>query len=157
MLCLKLLLLAIFSTEQPILPARLSPFVDAAACKGCVPPCICPGRKGERGIPGFQGERGHPGAPGQDGGEGQAGAGGMQGAEGDFGDPGMKGARGDRGFYICDIMLCLKLLLLAIFSTEQPILPARLSPFVDAAACKGCVPPCICPGRKGERVLPFLI
>ncbi|VDO48390.1 unnamed protein product [Onchocerca flexuosa] len=93
MLYLKFLLLALLSTERLIPSGRLSAFVDAAACKGCVPPCICPGRKGERGLPGFQGERGHPGAPGEDGGEGQSGAPGMQGAEGDFGDPGMKGAR----------------------------------------------------------------
>uniref|UniRef100_A0A0R3S7B3 Collagen IV NC1 domain-containing protein n=1 Tax=Elaeophora elaphi TaxID=1147741 RepID=A0A0R3S7B3_9BILA len=91
MLCLKLLLLAAFSTERLILTGRLLAFVDAAACKGCAPPCVCPGRKGERGVPGFQGERGHPGAPGQDGSEGQAGAPGMQGAEGDFGDSGAKG------------------------------------------------------------------
>uniref|UniRef100_A0A0M3IX00 Collagen IV NC1 domain-containing protein n=2 Tax=Ascaris TaxID=6251 RepID=A0A0M3IX00_ASCLU len=39
-------------------------FVDAAACKGCAPPCICPGQKGEKGVQGFQGPRGHPGPPG---------------------------------------------------------------------------------------------
>jgi hypothetical protein len=49
--------------------------VDGAACKGCTPPCICPGTKGETGLPGkffvlnnanhfclgFGGQRGHPG------------------------------------------------------------------------------------------------
>ncbi|VDM23564.1 unnamed protein product [Wuchereria bancrofti] len=82
MLCLKLLLLAIFSTEQPILPARLSPFVDAAACKGCVPPCICPGRKGERGDRGLPGAPGHVGYPGLDG---------LPGMKGEMGIPGCNG------------------------------------------------------------------
>ncbi|VDK30248.1 unnamed protein product [Gongylonema pulchrum] len=97
MLYLKLILFAVFSTERLSLNRRISRFADAAACKGCSPPCICPGQKGERGVPGFQGERGHPGAPGQDGGEGPHGAPGMQGTEGDYGDPGLKGVRGDRG------------------------------------------------------------
>ncbi|PAV59274.1 hypothetical protein WR25_20473 [Diploscapter pachys] len=73
-------------------------FADAAvACKGCAPPCVCPGTKGERGGQGFPGEMGHPGAPGEDGPEGNPGAAGMTGAEGDFGDMGPKGVRGDRG------------------------------------------------------------
>uniref|UniRef100_A0A1I7XJ51 Col_cuticle_N domain-containing protein n=1 Tax=Heterorhabditis bacteriophora TaxID=37862 RepID=A0A1I7XJ51_HETBA len=71
--------------------------VNAAACKGCAPPCICPGTKGEKGVGGFMGEPGHPGAPGLDGPEGAIGAPGMIGSEGDFGDIGPRGARGDRG------------------------------------------------------------
>ncbi|VDM67913.1 unnamed protein product, partial [Strongylus vulgaris] len=40
----------------------LSGFVveAAIACKGCAPPCICPGSKGEKGVQGFIGEIGHP-------------------------------------------------------------------------------------------------
>ncbi|KAI6240218.1 hypothetical protein M3Y99_00479300 [Aphelenchoides fujianensis] len=67
--------------------------VEAAACKGCAPPCVCPGQKGERGVPGFAGPRGHPGLPGDDGPEGAFGAPGMVGSEGDFGDAGPKGLR----------------------------------------------------------------
>uniref|UniRef100_A0A915DL50 Uncharacterized protein n=1 Tax=Ditylenchus dipsaci TaxID=166011 RepID=A0A915DL50_9BILA len=64
---------------------------EAAACKGCAPPCVCPGTKGEKGISGFPGERGFPGVPGLDGPEGALGAVGMVGSEGDYGDAGPKG------------------------------------------------------------------
>ncbi|XP_003368035.1 conserved hypothetical protein [Trichinella spiralis] len=85
-------------------------------CKGCAPPCICPGLKGERLLPfskefepfaapslqlnrllgdvGFMGLPGHPGEPGDPGDEGPEG---MQGQIGQQGEPGPVGLKGYRG------------------------------------------------------------
>jgi hypothetical protein len=45
-------------------------------------------------------------------------------------------------YYYLNLLLPIILIVLSTIEQQR----------VDAAACKGCTPPCICPGRKGEKV-----